>query len=79
MYVDVQRFFISKWDEQGIEADWFFEGVGKMNQELTITFLKSGRDNVVIADSLKVPKDSRAKDHLIRYQLIYDYSYRHEP
>jgi len=81
LYAEVQRFFVAKWDERGIEANWTDgnpDGNGEEEHKLDITFTNSGVDSVILDDSLtKVPKDRTYKNHLIRYQLVHDSQWHH--
>ncbi|MGO9126538.1 MAG: hypothetical protein ACLP6G_16835 [Terriglobales bacterium] len=81
LYAEVERFFVAKWDERGIQADWTDanrDGNGEEEHKLDITFTASGIDSVILDDSLtKVPKDRTYKNHLIRYQLVHDSQWHH--
>jgi hypothetical protein len=80
VYADIERFFVARWDERGIEANWTYSNGndGEWEQRLSIAFADSGVDSVIIDDSLiRVPKDRIAKDHLLRYQLVHDSQWHH--
>ena len=81
MYAEVQRFFVTKWDDRGIEANWTdgnANGEGEEEQKLSIAFADNGVDSVVLVDSLTdVPKGKTWKTHQIRYQLVHDSQWHH--
>jgi len=60
LYTDIQRFFVAKWDEHEVEANWVDSspaGGGEWEQKLEIAFASSGVDSVILEDSLtKVPQ-----------------------
>jgi hypothetical protein len=81
LYTEVQRFFVTRWDDRGIEANWTdgnANGEGEEKQKLSIAFASSGVDSVVLVDSLTdVPRGKTWKAHLIQYQLVRDSHWHH--